>query len=795
MYLSRKKIKKLLNTNKQSNKRFKKGKRGQKRINRTLRRKRPVNLRRKSIKSYRKQKGGETAGDNNVDKIAMDVKLKEEKEARETKDARLKEEDKLGPSDVYKYEINADGEKKIDDQIKKLKARLNGISSASEQAKQRLTIIEAVMKGLTDTKNDSERDKQSMRDRIYKKFTKTDIDVELKNMSKIKKDLRNVISKYDVIKKSYDVDLENMKDFKAKKVYYEYTEPKSRISFYASDIKKFSQPYDKREGVKLIFPVYVSEPFFIETEFIGDELIRTIKDNFNLRNSFFTIKSTNIDSDVVEMINNYNSKSGELVQEDKKLDAALEATNSTSDKGRGVGSVEEEYAKNREQSGDVNQDTTDAMAAAKDEKANREAVDEALDAGIETAPPITGGQRGGASPEEQLGDDDINDGVIRKLTDLQVETDDLLDIKKKLIEVGARMAFQGMNLIPTINSLENSDKILKMIDNMKTQGFIEPDNILNETEIQRIKDKEIEDYINGMVATSEEATKNNKNIQKLEKQMNASIGSIKSGVTRKNKKEAAKEAAELKKLTDLQNKLEVSNARLDDERGRGANTVFGTGPGAVEARKEGTEKAFQSGELAREAAARKYEKEKLKDERTFKASEDISDKVDTDIKKDYYTSLTAILDQIIEEVNGITFTGPVDVNNLTNQIETTFGSTNVLVLKINKLISKYNSSLTLKGKNYSKIRFQLPEPFSLNRQIDRFTNHITELKKQLNDVGSEIQALNIRYSQDITEFTIKKGGGVDEALAVVERAGRAGTREVMAPFCEIRIEYGGIGEG
>lgn len=313
MYLSRKKIKKLLNTNNQSNKRFKKGKRGQKIIIRTLRRKRPVNLRRKSIKSYIKQKGGETSGDNNVEKIAMDIKLKEEKEARETKEARLKEElkeeDKLGPSDVYKYEIKADGERKIDDQIKKLEARLNGISSASEQAKQRLTIIEAVMKGLTDTKNDSDRDKRG----------KMDINVELKNMSKIKKDLRSLISKYDVIKKSYDVDLENMKDFKAKKVYYEYTEPKSRISFYASDIKKFSQPYDKREGVKLIFPVYTSEPFFTETEFIGDELIQEIKDSFKFKSGRFFIKSTNIDSDVVEMINNYNSKSGELVQEDKLL--------------------------------------------------------------------------------------------------------------------------------------------------------------------------------------------------------------------------------------------------------------------------------------------------------------------------------------------------------------------------------------------------------------------------------------------------------------------------------------------
>ena len=137
------------------------------------------------------------------------------------------------------------------------------------------------MKNLTDTRNDSERDKQG----------KMDVDVELKNMSKIKKDLRSVISKYDVIKKSYDVDLENMKDFKAKKVYYEYTEPKSRISFYASDIKKFSQPYDKREGVKLIFPVYTSEPFFTETEFIGDGLIKKIKDGFKFALVYFSIKA------------------------------------------------------------------------------------------------------------------------------------------------------------------------------------------------------------------------------------------------------------------------------------------------------------------------------------------------------------------------------------------------------------------------------------------------------------------------------------------------------------------------
>ena len=37
--------------------------------------------------------------------------------------------------------------------------------------------------------------------------------------------------------------------YKDKEEYYEYTEPKSRISFYAATLNDFAKPYDKREGV------------------------------------------------------------------------------------------------------------------------------------------------------------------------------------------------------------------------------------------------------------------------------------------------------------------------------------------------------------------------------------------------------------------------------------------------------------------------------------------------------------------------------------------------------------------
>ena len=120
MYLSRKKISKLLNTNNQSNKRFKK-RESNKKAGRTFRNKRrDVNLRKMSLKLRRSKnkkkltdyydtsssddediKGGagpdagsdagaETDDDNkNVETIAMDLELRDDKKQREEKEQRL----------------------------------------------------------------------------------------------------------------------------------------------------------------------------------------------------------------------------------------------------------------------------------------------------------------------------------------------------------------------------------------------------------------------------------------------------------------------------------------------------------------------------------------------------------------------------------------------------------------------------------------------------------------------------------------------------------------------------------
>ena len=295
MFLSRKRIRRLLGIVNQTQRANKKRGRGLQNVNRTLRHKKPLNLRKRTIRYHKKKyKGGADSGNNeekgnNEDKIAMAIKLKEEKETRQVKEDRLKKEAEMGPSEVFKYTINEAGIKKLDEQIEKLKARVKGIGSASEEAKQRLTIITAVLKNLIDTKKDKDRDTND------KKLNKMDINSEIKRMSGLKSDLTKIISKYEIIKKTYENDVKNIEKYKNKKEYFEYTEPKSRISFYAATLNDFAKPYDKREGVNLIFPVYASEPFFIETEYIGDAMVKKIKDGFKARNGiFFHLQSTGL---------------------------------------------------------------------------------------------------------------------------------------------------------------------------------------------------------------------------------------------------------------------------------------------------------------------------------------------------------------------------------------------------------------------------------------------------------------------------------------------------------------------
>ena len=147
------------------------------------------------------------------------------------------------------------------------------------------------------------------------------------------------------------------------------------------------------------------------------------------------------------MINNYNTKSGELVEEDK-LDAALEATKINDGMGRGVDSeqaIKDQYEDNVLDAGLVNEDTTEAMAA-EGRESNREAVGEKLEANSNAPLPNGGGQRGGSDPnEEKTAEElesmgvqnlvDLTEEKFRKLLDNPVNYDKIDDINRHILEL------------------------------------------------------------------------------------------------------------------------------------------------------------------------------------------------------------------------------------------------------------------------------------------------------------------------------------------------------------------------
>ena len=88
--------------------------------------------------------------------------------------------------------------------------------------------------------------------------------------------LKLMKNKYKMIKDVYKNDTNTANEIK-KKVYYEYTEPKSRIKFYSDSIEGFSS-YDKRKGVTINFPgTYTANPFFVEDDFAGEDLLKQMK--------------------------------------------------------------------------------------------------------------------------------------------------------------------------------------------------------------------------------------------------------------------------------------------------------------------------------------------------------------------------------------------------------------------------------------------------------------------------------------------------------------------------------------
>jgi hypothetical protein len=177
-------------------------------------------------------------------------------------------------------------------------------------------------------------------------------------------------------------------------------------------------------------------------------------------------------------------------------------------------------------------------------------------------------------------------------------------------------------------------------DQENAKKIIGPGNAANQTTIR------------GLLKSSMDTRK------RMEKNITAKVEK-QNAMDRETEKQRIESKSELDLATLGRDMLQK---QIDNTQGRGTNTVLGgPGMGAVEAEDiTGAETASQMGQLMREEAKRADEKDKLKDKQEFKVSEDISAKVDTDIKKDYYTSLTVILEQIIEEVNGITFDGRAD---------------------------------------------------------------------------------------------------------------------------------------
>ena len=68
----------------------KKRNRGLKRVNRTLRHKKPINLRKRTIRHHNKKYKGGGGSDINEEQLANDIQMKKDKETREVKEDRLK---------------------------------------------------------------------------------------------------------------------------------------------------------------------------------------------------------------------------------------------------------------------------------------------------------------------------------------------------------------------------------------------------------------------------------------------------------------------------------------------------------------------------------------------------------------------------------------------------------------------------------------------------------------------------------------------------------------------------------
>jgi len=771
MYLSRKKISKLLNTNNQSNKRFKK-RESNKKAGRTFRNKRrDVNLRKMSLKLRRSKnkkkvtdyydnsssddediKGGagpdagpgagpdagpgagsdagpETDDANkNVETISMDLKLRDEKKQREEKEQRLDNEDKLDFADVYKYEITANSGKKLDEQIKKLEARVKAINKANEEAIQRRTIIEAVVKVLIASKR--ELTESSSKSITGKKKTdknkKMDINDEINNMTKIKKDIDKVIKKYETIKQSYKNDLESINKYRERSIYYEYTEPKSRITFYASSVEDFEKDYDERRAVKLIFPVYSSEPFYIEKEFVGNDLINKIKDNIKYETGFIFKKKTNIPKEIMKMINDYNVKSGELIEEDTKLDAAVDSISSETDEK----SAENIYEDKRRE--DV--DTTE-MDRVREERQISEDSETARDEAVQqrNATRDTGAKGGGGnttgigwggtptvvSTLTRKGEELIYP-IILKLYSANNKQESDEEKREKLARAAeARANADATNLVQ--KAIEGQTNETRKIEQAKSKE--ELDNVIKTNQEESVVSlAELELYL------EEAGIDSDKESDKIKLELLEKLKKLKEEIKKKNRQMIKDKINELKK--------ENSNNTQDNKGLGGANpnpktntsgVISGTGLTAVQLGAVDTESsaAIAETEAKSKLEVAQQQQDLAKDIQLFK-------KFDPERKLLYYTNKNALLSKIIQLAsNGLSIMEQKKGKEFKVTEKKNIEPLKKLIGEYKKLVEKVEDT---------NISIDADELLSIDKSLEeQFGDNINELLQNLQRMDSEIK--------------------------------------------------------
>ena len=367
MYLSRKKIKRLLHIKNQTQRAIKKREGGLKKHLRTLRRKKPVNLRNRTIKSY-----GNKTGGSDVSQIEMetDISLKENKETREAIETKKKEDETVKKSELMKYTISkgSPGYNKIEKHLKMLSKRVEAISKNIEEAEQRRDILQLVLKDL----------KTAQRE---KKEVGVNISDEQKRVGGARIRMDGMLQQFKNIKAQFENDLKKIIEYKGKNEYYEYTEPKSRIKFYSKTIGGFDK-YNERAGVLINFPTYTGAPFYSEGDFAGDDLIKTLKNAANKKGGIF---ASNKQSESMQRLIDYKDKRGDLLIKSDEMDAAQSAESLDDYEG-----IRAENERNKGSQGVANIDQ-DNIEAQQDNMAGN-----AVTAG-RTRAPVQGGARSRAS--------------------------------------------------------------------------------------------------------------------------------------------------------------------------------------------------------------------------------------------------------------------------------------------------------------------------------------------------------------------------------------------------------------